>query len=189
MDDGGSVFFGVAGLLVNAAGLAFIAIQVSLARRQFAGAQKAEVEELSRRRKEATINAFNATLEIRRSLHEVLPDDWDQQATRAVVERIIAGDALLERTLRNYLGYLENFSVSVSGGVYDLEVADALFGPRLIRIVENYKPYIDARRQEVGHEGVYAELEWLAAELTSRSLSGPPYVPLAHRPVPPPATP
>jgi hypothetical protein len=174
-------FFAVAGLVINGAGIAFIAFQVTLARRQMKLAQKSELIELVRRRRQATTDAYNATQHYRGSIRESLPDDWNEQEIKKFLHQIEEGDVRLATLLHDYLGHLETFSVAVSAGIYDIEVLDSLCGPRLIKVMENYGDYISARRTAIMYDGYCAELQWSTNELSKRNYSRPPYQPLAER--------
>lgn len=174
-------FFAVAGLVINGAGIAFIALQVTLARRQMESAQDSESIELVRRRRQATTDAYNATQHYRGGIRESLPDDWNDEEIKKFLRKIGEGDVRLATLLHGYLGHLETFSVAVSADIYDIEVLDSLCGPRLIKVMENYGDYIRARRAEIKYDGYCAELQWLTSELSKRNYSGPPYRPLAER--------
>lgn len=182
------VALGVAGLLVNGVGLAFVAVQVSLARRQAGNPQKEQAEERLRLKRQATLEFATATFEIRHALRSVLPDDFDAPAIISLIEECLRGEdpAGLNQILQ-YLGYMETFAVSISLGVHDLETADSLFGSRFIAVYENYKPFIANRRLLDHRDYFYRELEWLADALGDFRAAGlgydaqGKYLPLAFR--------
>jgi hypothetical protein len=177
-----ALFFAAANLIISGSGLSFIAMNLVHVRRQMSRTQTSEIEEVIRRRRQATVDAYNATQHYRQSLTGPLPDDWDDEAVREFLDSIRGGDVKSMSILHDYLSHLETFSVAVSAGVYDIEVLDSLCGPRLIHVMKNYCDYIHERRALIKYAGYCGELEWLAGALLQRMYSGTPYTPLYERP-------
>jgi len=154
------------GLLVSAGGLGAVAYELAKSRRADALAQQREADELVRRKRQATIDFYNQTLEFRTRYRDRIPDNTDPVAVRAFVERALAVPDGPERTdLADFLGYFEMLATAVRLDVLDLETIDALAGQRLMSTFRSYQPYVVARRERTGRTGLYKELEWLARRI------------------------
>jgi hypothetical protein len=149
------------GLLVNGVGLGFVAIQVSLGRRQARHTQLAQERDLELRRKESTMAHLIATDDQMRKYQAHLPDDFDATAVAAYITRAIADQANTGEALVGYLGYWETLALGTSLGVYDLETVCRMSGARISVLVENYRPYFRHRRASTGVATLYSEIEWL----------------------------
>ena len=170
-------------LLVGGAGLAFVAWQVLLARKQLKQAQEASAREVARGKRQATIDFYMTTVDQRSQWRAILPDDWDEAAIHAFIHKALTtGDVNQNRCLVDYLGYFETLAVAVSARVYDIEILDSLAGTRIRRIATNYRPYFLAARNTSGVAALYVELEWLGERLReAREKRGPNYVIFAER--------
>ena len=161
-----TVVFGFGGLLINGVGLGFLGVQVTLARRQAARAQESEAVELVLRRKESTISFLVATLEQRRAMRHTLPDDFDEGAVAAFIDRAADGkDPTLDVALDGYLWYMETLALGVTSGVYDFETVLYMLGARISAIAENYQRHMERRRRETGVHTLYVEIEALGRKL------------------------
>ena len=67
--------------------------------------------------------------------------------------------------LASYLAYFEALAVAVRSSIYDIAVLDAIAGSRILDISRNYQLFFTMRRQEVGSEFAYVNLEWLGNEI------------------------
>jgi Flp pilus assembly protein TadB len=178
---------GIVALVLNGIGLGFLAIQVTLARHEAQHTQSAQVEELDRRKRQATLEFVARTLDFRRSLQAKLPDDFDRPGCEALATSALAGDEVALRKLTAYLGFMETVAMGISSGIYDLETTDSAFGSRVIAVNANYSTFITARRKLGKNGSAFRELEWLAKELEQfrrepgRYTSKGTYIPLALR--------
>ena len=188
MDSGEwQALIGAIALGLNALGLAFLTVQVRLARQQARTAQEQLQQERVRSARQAALDFSVQTLPVRNELRSTLPDDYDQRAIAAKIKACIErGDEEAARTIVRYLGYMENFALAVSMGVYDLEVADGLSGSRLIAIRKNYQEFITYRQQLDDKRTFCRELEWLTDKLIDfragrRAYDENGYIPFALR--------
>src|SRR5262249_13445648 len=154
------------GLLVNGIGLAFVASQVVLARRQFQHAQKANQTEIIRQKRQSTIDFYMMTIEQRTEWKTILPDDWDEAAIHKFIDAAYKSEenATL-RHISDYLGYFETLAVAVSAEIYDLEILDSLAGSRIQSLAKNYEPYFTQVRRLTGRPSLFVELESLGKKL------------------------
>jgi hypothetical protein len=175
-----TIVIGITGLAVNGVGLSFLAVQVSMARKNAAKAAAAEVEERHRRKQQATLDYISATFEMRGALWSALPDDFDPRAVAEFCEQA-KSDMAATRLIRSYLSHLEVFAVGISGGIYDLVMADSVFGSRVMAVQAAYGPFINHRRTATGSGSLMQEFEWLAGRISDIRAERPAYVPLARR--------
>lgn len=124
-----AVYTSVAGLAINGIGLAFVAIQVVLARQQIRGTFEQSAREALRVKRQATIDFYMATMQKVGEWREQLPDDWDTAGICSYVDGAYRrkGGAR-RRILAIYIGYFEALAVAVHSGIYDLSVIDSLAG-------------------------------------------------------------
>lgn len=156
------------GLVVNGLGLLFVAQQVRLARQEGRQAEQTREAELLRRRRQATLDFYSDTIQVRRDRGPI-PTDTDTESIRSLILRLQQGkDAQLRGPIARRLSYHEILGTGVRAGIFDLEVADMLAGGRIIKLFENYYPWIQDRRETLGRPSLYQELEWLAGELAGR---------------------
>jgi len=140
----------IAGLTLNALGVAFVGVQVLLAKRQLKHLHSTANDEIARVRKQATIEFYMSTAAQVNEWRTHLPDDWDRDAIDELVSKIYpspgaglpqggntASDQLSVRRLASYLGFFEALATAVHKGVYDLETLDAVAGSRIINISES----------------------------------------------------
>jgi hypothetical protein len=156
----------IIGLAISGLGLIFLAIQVRLARRQLRGNMELANKEALRVKRQATIDFYMSTMERVGEWRTKLPDDWDgakiADYTRAAYGRRGEPKRLV---LASYLAYFEALAVAIRRGIYDLSVLDSIAGSRVLNICQNYRNFFLARREEVGSDLAYRNLEWLAAEI------------------------
>ena len=176
-------------MLLNGVGLGFLAVQVSLARRQALHSQHAQTEELRRVKRQATLEFASRTMAHRHSVQATLPDDFDKVGCRALAQAAMADPSSdAHKSISSYLTYMETLAMGISSGIFDLETADSLFGSRFIAVWDNYRDFVLERRGKVNNiASLYRELEWLAAELVAfrqepgRYTTKGKYIPLALR--------
>jgi hypothetical protein len=155
-------------LVINGAALIFLGGQVALARRQLRYAQQVTAAEDARRRSQATIDFYMATIDKVIRWREDLPNDWDSAAIeRLITEAYETNDDRRQRQIAVYLGFFETLAVAVRHGVYDLNVIDDIAGSRLLNISSNYETFFKRRRIQVGAQTAYENLVWLGKELAT----------------------
>jgi hypothetical protein len=152
---------GLTGLLALVTGVsaAFLWAQLRAARHD---AQAIELRE----RRQATMQFFADTLDIRRTMPLDLPEDRDQAGIARLIQRV-QGDSEdhRERSLLNeYLAWWELTASSIHDEVqvFDPRLLELFANGRLIAVWRNYEPFIQAERQRYGEPGLYEELEHLA---------------------------
>lgn len=125
----------------------------------------------TRRRAQATIEFYLATMDRRNELRDRLADDRDGDAVALLVARIKRRGIHSRHghAVRAYLNLWEALGVGVAADVYDKAVVEALTGGRVIAIWDNYEPFIAWRRDVVARsdpeETLYVALERLADDL------------------------
>lgn len=177
-----AAIFGLIGLAINAAGIAFIALQVVLARRQLYQAQDINEQEITREKRQATVNFYMTTIEQRARLKATLPEDWDADGIGDFIEGALSkGDDAQQKCISDYLAYFEVLAVGIGANIYDIEVLYTIAEGRLLNIFRNYQPYIQTMREKTGLATLYIELEWLAERLKEMGKTMPDYRVFAER--------
>ena len=178
-----NVLLAAIGLVVNTVGIAFVAIQVALARRQLRDSQRIEFAEHGRLRRQGTIDFYMTTVEQRIRWRTALPEDWNEPAIRDYVsDAFELGNQAKLDALTDYFGYFEGLAVAVAAGVYDLDTVDAVIGDRIMAIARNYRPFFEDSRQRRGVPALYVEFEWLAGKLAELRADNDEYILYADRP-------
>lgn len=177
-----AALIGIIGLLINAAGLAFVATQVVLARRQLQHGQQIRDDEILRGKRQATIDFYMESVEQRRHWASVLPDDMNAQAVAEFVEAAFESDDKVKlQHITNYLGFFEALAVAVAADVYDLEILDSMDGSTIRKVAANYRPYFERARQIHDAPAFFTELEWLGRQLQELNGDSAAYVLFAER--------
>ncbi len=177
-----AAIFGLIGLAINAAGIAFIALQVVLARRQLYQAQEINEQEITREKRQATVNFYMTTIEQRARLKATLPEDWDADGIGEFIKGALSkDDDAHQKCISDYLAYFEVLAVGIGANIYDIEVLYTIAEGRLLNIYRNYQPYIQAMREKTGLATLYIELEWLAERLKEMGKTMPDYRVFAER--------
>jgi len=120
-----------------------------------------------RERRQATMQFFADTLDIRRTMPLELPEDRDKAGITRLIQRVRSEseDARHERALLNeYLAWWELTASSIHGEVqvFDPRLLELFASSRLVAVWTNYEPFIQAERQRYGDPDLYVELEHLA---------------------------
>lgn len=177
-----TVVLTVIGLVINGTGLIFVATQVVLARRQLVHLQTVTETEVMRGRRQATIEFYMTTVHQVSEWRTALPGDWNKAAINDFVKCAYdSTDSGKLHHLTRYLGFFETLAAAVSVEIYALEVIDSIAGSRIINIAENYHPFFERRRIEVGADSAYRKLEWLGVRLQDLRNSTHGHVVLADR--------
>ena len=132
---------------------------------QIRAATRGQQIDHDRQRCQATLDAWNATLEWRGSLWAQLPNDRDLDSVRAFCPDARDTSDPRFQLVVDYLNYLENLSVGVKHGVYDIEVLNSLAGSRIVAAWRGYSGFIADRREVLSAPTLWIELEGLAAAL------------------------
>lgn len=122
-----------------------------------------------RRCKQATIDFYTSTIEVRRQLRHRLPPDRDTHGVRAALESVASSDVheLAEegRTLlaavQEYLSYHETLAVGVLNGVFNERIVRDLAESRIKAVISSYGPFIQARREKWANPHLFVALEQL----------------------------
>ena len=177
-----SAILGLIGLAINAAGIAFIALQAVLARRQLYQAQEINQQEITREKRQATVAFYMTTLEQRARLKSILPEDWDTERICKFISSALSEDHDAQlKCISDYLAYFEVLAVGVGANIYDIEVLYTIAEGRLRNIARNYQPYIKTMRERTGLATLYVEFEWLAERLAEMHKAMPDYRIFADR--------
>ena len=148
-----------AGVLVTL--VAFV-VELGLLRRQVAQATTSTKLDHERRRKQATIEFYETTLNKRTELRAHLPYDRDAQAVAGLLASVSHEDDDAGKAITEYLSLFELLAAGVRSGVFDHDVIQRIAGSRIRAIATNYRPWIEARRQLYSNPALYQEIEWLA---------------------------
>jgi len=150
-------------------GLLFLAYQVKHARDEIKRGDLQRRHEAERLRCQATLEYARQTLDTRYQVWPELPDDFNAEAVSRFVRKCIAGTsrANLEAAF-GYLGLLETFCIGIDRGIYDIDTADKLYGPRICAVAKNYWNLIEWRRNKTGTSTFYDGLEKVAIDFAVR---------------------
>jgi hypothetical protein len=122
----------IVGLAINGIGIVFVAIQVTLARRQIRDNLRLSAEEAQRRKRQATIDFYMSTMEKVGQWRSVLPGDREKSRIEIFIKAAYGRKGTESRlALASYLGYFEALAVAVRVGIYDLAVLDSIAGSRI----------------------------------------------------------
>jgi hypothetical protein len=164
---------GLTGLLAVVTGVSagFLWAQLRAARRDAA-------EIAARERRQATMQFFADTLDIRRTLPLELPEDRDQQGIARLLADIHAdtADARRRRAMLNeYLAWWELTATSVHDdvGVFDPRLLQLFASGRLYAVWTNYRPFIEEQREQYGDRELYDQLEALALRWGGAAVGAP----------------
>jgi hypothetical protein len=160
-----SLIAGFAAIAVNVVAFVAVVWQLRLLAHQNRQAQEAVVQDHDRRRKQSTIEFFNATHSQQLEFRKILPRSRDSAEIATLIKEAIDGDRQAENTITGYLNLFENFAAGARAGVFDLAVINQMAGGRIIAIQRNYRPWVDHVRKQLGEPHLHAELEWLAGRM------------------------
>lgn len=165
-----SLIIAVASVTINAILFMVVLLQLGALRQQIRESSAAEVRDHDRRRRQATMEAFSTTMDARRALRTLLPDDIDRAETGKIVRQIREkkSDVAHEQAVVDYLRLWENFAAGVNIEVLDLEMVDRIAGTHIMRLAQNYADWIAWRRKTWRSESLFSELEELAEAIRRR---------------------
>ncbi|MGP3950292.1 DUF4760 domain-containing protein [Streptomyces sp. 7N604] len=127
-----------------------------------------------RRRTQATLEYLSATMDRRGDLRERgIPDDRDTAGVTALVNRGLAGEVEAIRLITEYLAIFNYLAVAAQADAFDPKIIDQARGGTVAAVQRNYRPWIDEQRERFGEPLLYKDLDWLAAQMTSRSAPPP----------------
>jgi hypothetical protein len=154
------------GVVISGAGLAFVAVQVRLAKKQLEHLLSTADFELRRGRQQTTVEFYMATVAHVNEWRAHLPDDWDKLAIDRYVRKAHgrSGRGALIR-LVSYLGYFEALATAVHADVYDFHILNSIAGSRILNIATNYQDFFAHRRQDVDATTAYREITWLGCKI------------------------
>ena len=153
---------GLTGLLAVVTGVSalFLWAQLRAARRDAA-------EVAARERRQATMQFFADTLDIRRTMPLELPEDRDVESIGRLIVDVRGGSAGARRRralLNEYLAWWELTATSINNdvAVFDPRLLQLFASGRLGAVWNNYRPFIMEERQAYGDPGIYDQLEAVA---------------------------
>ncbi len=146
--------------VVTAVSAGFLWAQLRAARRDAA-------EIVARERRQATMQFFADTLDIRRSMPLELPEDRDAEGIARLLAEIRGTSPEAQRKrahLNEYLAWWELTATSVHGdvAVFDPRLLELFASGRLAAVWRNYRPFIEEQRKAYGERGLYEQLEAVA---------------------------
>lgn len=151
--------------VVTAVSAGFLWAQLRAARRDAA-------EVAGRERRQATMQFFADTLDIRRSMPFDLPEDRDAEGVATLLAEVrgTSPEALRRRALlHEYLAWWELTATSIHPdvAVFDPRLLELFASGRLVAVWTNYRPFVLEQRQQYGDPGLYEQLERVAASWAS----------------------
>jgi hypothetical protein len=152
----------ITGLLAVVTGVSagFLWAQLRAARRDAA-------EVAARERRQATMQFFADTLEIRRTMALDLPEDRDAAGIARLLETL-RGDSAEARhrrgMLNEYLSWWELTATSIHDevGVFEPRLLQLFASGRIYAVWVNYRPFILEMRAQYGDPEIYDQIETLA---------------------------
>jgi Domain of unknown function (DUF4760) len=146
--------------VVTAVSAAFLWAQLRAARRDAASVA-------ARERRQATMQFFASTLDIRRTMPLALPEDRDHEAIARLLKRLEGTTPEIQREralLSEYLAWWELTATSINPEVqvFDPRLLELFASGRLMAVWNNYRPFILAERERHGEHDLFAELESVA---------------------------
>src|SRR4051794_13935596 len=122
----------------------------------------------ARERRQATMQFFADTLDIRRTMPLELPEDRDGEGVARLLADLRSGSpgARRRRALLNeYLGWWELTATSIHEdvAVFDARLLELFASGRLIAVWTNYRPFILEQRKQYADPELFDQLEAVAA--------------------------
>jgi hypothetical protein len=135
---------------------------------QLRAARRDASEVAARERRQATMQFFADTLDIRRTMPLPLPEDRDRDGIARLLRRLEQDtpETRRERALLNeYLAWWELTATSINDEVqvFDPRLLELFANGRLIAVWTNYRPFIEVERARHQDPELYDQLEMLAA--------------------------
>lgn len=163
----------IANVWIEVGGLSTAVIGLGAIFWQIRSAARSLHDERIRSRQQATLEFWTGTLEKRDQWRSVLPDDRSEKAIAAFLPD--AGELTNDtnKTIAAYLNYFEAMATGIYLGIYDIETIDYLAGPRIIKLFDNYRPWIVARRSAFDEPTLFVEFELLATIIRRRREAQP----------------
>ena len=163
---------GLTGLLAIVTGVSagFLWAQLRAVRRDAQAVERRE-------RRQATMQFFADTLDIRRTMPLELPEDRDRAGVSRLIQRVQADSKQAQRDrslLNEYLAWWELTASSINDEVqvFDPRLLQLFASGRLIAVWTNYQPFIQAERKRNCDPGLYDQLEIVAKRWRGALLTG-----------------
>ena len=155
----------VIGAIATIIGAYFVSMQIKATR---------ESEERSNviKRKESTLNAYNAISDNLRKHNIFLRTQFNLEEKNSLTEedmlRIQNNPELLKHT--NYIfDYLSQFAIGVKEGIYDIDTLSNISGRSFIRTYDRYHLYVQYMRS-IYTENIYTDTELFIEKLRKKFL-------------------
>ncbi|MEU6777455.1 DUF4760 domain-containing protein [Streptomyces sp. NPDC046759] len=122
----------------------------------------------ARRRKQATMDYLTANMNLRKALFEDgMPLERDHRGISDRINRSLSGDDEETKRITAFLTTYNFLAVGAEVDAFDRDVIHKAWGGFIIAVWNNYRPWIEAQREEHGAPSMYENLEWLAAKITA----------------------
>ncbi len=157
-----SLMLGVATVLLNAALFYIFFRQMRLLARQLDAATESTRLDHERRRLTETFEFANEILEKQWEFASMIPDARDGDAVKNYLASTTDSSPPHDVVATRYLDIYENLAAAVNVGVLDIEMVDRLEGGRIVRTWDAFAPWVEERRQRLGQESLFVELQQLA---------------------------
>jgi hypothetical protein len=152
------------GVVISVVLFALFWLQLRELRRQVKGSEEAVKMDHDRRKMQATIDFYAATIEKRTALSTKLPSDRDSEGTARFVKKYLRSDGQHARDLTDYLGFFELLATGVNTDTLDFKVMERMAGPRIEAIATNYSSWIAYKQKSLNSPKLFCELVDLASE-------------------------
>ena len=148
-----------------------VCVSVIIAGRNYFLVKKSTLAEYERNKKLSTIECFKAYEKV---FHEYNYYIYKKYKYNKIPYEKIIKNPKTEKIVREYLNDLEFICTGVNMGIYDIDTVERLFGDVILRKYDQFKPYIEERRDQrrsVGDsEIVFAELGNVVKKIESIKL-------------------
>lgn len=163
-----SVVLGSATVISNLTLFLVFYLQLKELRQQVHDSRKSTERDHNRRRAQATVEFYEATLAQRFATSSQLPRDRDKDGIAEVIRGAVSGDLNLAHGITEHLNLWELVATGVGMDIFDFETMYRIAGGRVIAMADNYQDWINLRREVLNTETLYIEIEQLASRLRIR---------------------
>ncbi|WP_181899525.1 DUF4760 domain-containing protein [Flagellimonas nanhaiensis] len=99
------------------------------------------------------------------SNNELKKEIGNKELSSLDVEEIFTSKSQIVLKIRDLLGIFENLSTSVNMGILDINYIARTSKTYFIKVFEQWKPFIDYRRNDTGNKKLYIEFQTMIEKL------------------------
>jgi Domain of unknown function (DUF4760) len=158
-----------ASIVIGVVAFGVLAWQVRLLAQQIRQAQVSVDLDHDRRRKQATLDAYQMFLNRQAELRQRgLPSDYHSERVKQLIHQALDGDTVAFEVIGEYLNMYEVLATSVRYDVLHLPLIDRGMGRRIVIAAQLYRPFTEHLREMSGNPDVFGDFDWLAAKIRER---------------------